>query len=167
MHPASDIRSDALPVTGRGLVRDDWIDYNGHMNVAYYVLAFDQGTDGLLDLFGLDADYRDRTAHSTFALEMHVTYKREIGRAEPYLITSRVLDADHKRIHMFHEMHHATEGWLAASNEVITMHIDLTRRRSRAFPPEVQARVDAMKAAHAKLPRPAAAGHTIAIGRTD
>lgn len=153
----------ALPVTSQGLVRDDWIDYNGHMNVAYYVLAFDFGTDGLLDLLGLDADYRTRTAHSTFALEMHVTYSREIGRAEPYLITSRVLDADHKRIHMFHEMRHTRDGWLAASNEVITMHIDMQRRRSKAFPADVQARVDAMKAAHASLPRPPAAGSTIMI----
>lgn len=153
------------PVTAQGWVRDDWIDYNGHMNVAYYVLAFDQGTDGLLDLLGLDAAYRSVTAHSTFALEMHVSYVREIGRAEPYLITSRVLDADHKRIHMFHEMRHAREGWLAASNEVITMHIDMTRRRSRAFPVEVQARVDTMRTAHACLPRPATAGRTIAIRR--
>lgn len=151
------------PVTAQGWVRDDWIDYNGHMNVAYYVLAFDQGTDGLLDLLGLDADYRARTAHSTFALEMHVTYSREIGRAEPYLITSRMLDADHKRIHMFHEMRHARDGWLAASNEVITMHIDMQRRRSKAFPADVQARVDSMKAAHAGLPLPPAAGHRIGI----
>lgn len=161
--PASNLPS--LPVTSQGLVRDEWIDYNGHMNVAYYVLAFDLGTDGLLDLLGLDAAYRSRTGHSTFALEMHVSYTREIGRAEPYLITSRILDADHKRIHMFHEMHHAREGWLAASNEVITMHIDMQRRRSRAFPSEVQARVDAMRLAHAGLPRPTAAGSTIMIRR--
>lgn len=155
----------ALLVTHQGSVLPDWIDYNGHMNVAYYVLAFDHATDGLLDALQMDAAYRARSGRSNFVLEMHVTYDREIDLNAPFVVTTRVLDADIKRIHLFHEMRHAHEGWLAASNELITMHIDLARRRSAAFPPDVQASLDALKRTHAALPRPLGAGRTIGIRR--
>lgn len=155
----------ALPVTHRGSVLPEWIDYNGHMNVAYYVLAFDHATDGLLDALRMDAAYREQSGRSNFVLEMHVTYDREIDRDAPFVITTQILDADVKRIHLVHEMRHAREGWLAASNELITMHIDLARRRSAAFPAEVQAALDALKREHAPLPRPPGAGRTIGIRR--
>ncbi len=155
----------ALPVTHRGNVLPEWIDYNGHMNVAYYVLAFDHATDGLLDALHMDAAYRKESGRSNFVLEMHVTYDREIDQNAPFVITTQVLDADVKRIHLVHEMRHARDGWLAASNELITMHIDLARRRSAAFPTEVQTALDALKRAHAGLPRPPGAGRTIGIRR--
>ena len=151
-------------VSAEGCVRPEWIDYNGHMNVAYYVLAFDQGTDRFLAALGLDAAYLDKGG-STFALEMHVTYDRELRPEAPYRVHSRIIDADHKRIHLFHEMVHAEEGWLAATNEVITMHIDMTTRRSAAFPPAIQTRIDAMKATQADLARPDGVGRVIRIRR--
>ena len=156
------------PETGftlRGRVRGDWIDYNGHMNVAYYVLAFDQATDAFLDVLGLDADYRARCHHTTFVLEMHVNYVREIDRDQPYMVATRVLDADHKRVHLFHEMRHASEGWLAATNELMVMHIDMEARRGADFPPDVAARAEAWLAAQRTLPWPEQAGSVIGIRR--
>ena len=153
------------PRVCQGRVRSEWIDYNGHMNVAYYVLAFDEATDRFQDVLGLDANYRQTSGSSTFALEMHVNYVREIHQDAPYLITTRMLDADHKRIHLFHEMWHSDEGWLAATNEVLTMHIDLEARRSIAFPQAVQQHINRTLASHSVWPRPEQAGRNIGIRR--
>jgi len=162
----TDDRCPAEPLeTARGDVPAEWIDYNGHTNVAYYVLAFDQGTDRFLGTLGMDPDYPRREGGSTFALEMHVTYDRELKLDDPYVVHTQLIDADTKRIHMHHTMRHATEGWLAATNEVITMHVDMAQRRSAPFPPHIQPRVDAIKAAHASLPRPDALGSVIGIRR--
>lgn len=162
----TDDRCPAEPLeTARGDVPAEWIDYNGHMNVAYYVLAFDQGTDRFLGTLGMDPDYPRREGGSTFALEMHVTYDRELKQGDPYVVYTQLIDADAKRIHMHHTMRHATEGWLAATNEVITMHIDMGQRRSAPFPAHIQPRVDALRSAHATLPRPATLGRLIGIRR--
>lgn len=162
----TDDRCPAEPLeTARGDVPAEWIDYNGHMNVAYYVLAFDQGTDRFLGTLGMDPDYPRREGGSTFALEMHVTYDRELKQGDPYVVHTQLIDADAKRIHMHHTMRHATEGWLAATNEVITMHIDMGQRRSAPFPAHIQPRVDALRSAHATLPRPATLGRLIGIRR--
>lgn len=144
-------------------VRDAWIDFNGHMNVGYYVVAFDEVSVEVLARLGLDETYRQTRQASTFALETHATYERELPPGAPYIVKTQLLDADHKRLHLFHEMFHAEEGWLAATNEVITMHIDMTQRRSAPFPPDVQEKIDALKAAHAGLPWPARQGRVIGI----
>lgn len=155
---------DTLALTAKGRIRPEWIDYNGHMNVAYYVLAFDEGTDRFLADMGLDADYL-RAGGSTFALEMHVTYDRELQLDAPYEVRTQLVDADTKRLHLFHRMFHAEEGWLAATNEVITMHIDMATRRSAPFPAVIQDSVDRMLTAHAKIPRPDGLGRVIGIRR--
>ncbi len=64
-------------------VRPEWIDYNGHMNVAYYVLAFDLATDSFFDFLGLDEAYRETSGNSTFAVEAHITYQRELAEGDP------------------------------------------------------------------------------------
>ena len=96
-------------------VLPEWIDYNGHLNVAYYVLAFDHSTDALLDYMGFDAAYRQASNCSTFALEAHVSWLRELSEGEPMRFTQHLLDFDHKRFHHFHSMYHGTEGCLAAT----------------------------------------------------
>lgn len=152
------------PESARGRIRPDWIDYNGHMNVAYYVLAFDEGTDRFLATLGLDADYLG-AGGSTFALEMHVTYDRELRVDQPYVVRTQLVDADAKRLHLFHRMFHAEEGWLAATNEVFTMHIDMTSRRSAPFPPHIRERVDRTLVAHRAFPRPDGLGRVIGVRR--
>lgn len=142
-----------------------WIDYNGHMNLAYYVLAFDHATDAMFDYLDLGIAYRNRTRKSLFVLEAHVTYDRELAEGDPLRVTTQILDCDAKRIHYFHRMFHATEGFQAATNELIGMHIDFADRRSTPMPPEAQARVQAVMEAHAHLPRPAEAGRVIGIRR--
>jgi acyl-CoA thioester hydrolase len=141
----------------------DWVDYNGHMNVAYYVLVFDRGTDWVLDRLGLDEAYRQRTGCSVFVAEAHVTYEREVMAGERVTVSSRILDFDGKRLILFHDMADAETGRRVATNEVLCLHVDLNYRRATAFPePAARAIGDAL-ALHRRLPRPAAAGRAIGI----
>ena len=147
----------------RATVSPDWIDYNGHMNVAFYVLAFDKATDVLFDALGLGVDYVKATNHSSFALEAHIAYERELKLDDPLVVSSLIVAVDRKRVHLFQEMFHATENYRAATFESIGLHVDLGARRSAVFPPELQARLDAAAANHAGLPRPASLGRGISM----
>ncbi len=149
----------------RGRVLPEWIDYNGHMNVAYYVLAFDHATDRLLDHIGLDAATRDRGQGSVFTLELHVSYLRELMEGMPIRATTRLLDADAKRIHYFQSLYHAEEGYLAATCEQILLYMDMNTRRSAAMPAEILAGLEVMLQEHRQLPRPEQAGRVIGIRR--
>lgn len=154
------------PLEGfRGKIKPEWIDFNGHMNVGYYVVAFDLGSMAFLDAVGMGYTYPERRGGSTFGLEMHITYDREIHQDDPYVIHTRVLDCDRKRIHMYHEMRHGTEGWLASTNEIITMHIDMETRRSAPFPDDIMTTLNRIKEAHSGLPIPSGVGRKIGIRR--
>jgi acyl-CoA thioester hydrolase len=147
----------------RETVRPEWIDYNGHMNVAYYVLAFDHATDLFLDYVGLDEAYRRRTGGSTFAAEAHVTYQREVAEGDPLEVTTRLLGYDDKRIHYIHHMYHAEERFLAATSEWLTLHVDLRRRKVSAMPETIRCRLSEIFAVHGSLPVPAEAGRVIRL----
>lgn len=147
----------------RERVRADWIDYNGHMNVAYYVLAFDHATDAFLDAVGLDAAHREATGGSTFAVDSHVTYEREVAEGDPLRITTQLLAFDAKRLHFFHRMYHADDGYLAATSEWLNLYVDLNTRRVSAMPEAIQATLRAMRNAHATLGWPEQAGRAIRV----
>ena len=118
-------------------VRPEWIDYNGHMNVAFYVLAFDHATDAMLEFLKLTHDYKTKANTTTFVADMNVTYVQEVHEGDPLRFTTRILNCDKKRIHFWHEMYHATEGYLAATNELPSLHIYLTNRRVVPMAPEI------------------------------
>ena len=143
----------------------EWTDQNGHMNVAYYVLAFDRATDTLFNELGIGWSYLERERRSTFTLAMNIDYVGEVFAGDSVRIESRLLDFDHKRIHYFHKMYHATKAYLAATNEVLSMHIDMVTRRSAPFPPDIQARLANMKSEHAATPVPPQVGRTLGIRR--
>ncbi len=145
----------------------DWIDYNGHMNVAYYVLAFDYSTDALMDYLGLDSDYRERTQNSAFVLEGHITYDQELVQDDPIHCTTQLLDYDAKRIHYFQQMYHSEKGFLAATNELILLHMDMSQRRSAPMPTSTLEQLEAVMAAHKQLPKPPQVGRVIGIRRRE
>jgi len=147
----------------RGSIRPEWIDYNGHMNVAYYVLVFDRGTDALLDYLGMDNAYRARTGCSTYVLESHITYERELKEGDAYRVTSQLLDFDAKRLHYFEHLYQEPEGTLAATTEIMLMHMDVTTVRSMPMPESVRDRVASVMEAHIRLPRPTQVGRVIGI----
>ncbi len=145
----------------RGTVLPEWIDYNGHMNVAFYILAFDHATDAFFDFLGLDRDYRERSGHSTFAVEGHVTYQREVMEGDPLRFTTQLLGYDEKRLHFLHHMFHADEGFLAATVEWLSLHVDLARRRVAPMPPEIGERVAEVWESHRSLAVPEVVGKVI------
>lgn len=146
-------------------VREEWIDYNGHMNMAYYNLVFDKAVDALFARLGISEDYVTREQASVFTAEIHVTYARELALGDPIGVTCQLLDFDPKRLHLFLEMHHGEEGYLAATMEQMGIHVSMTTRRAAAMPDWAIARLSALKAAHAALPRPAQVGRVIGIPR--
>ena len=147
-------------------VASEWIDYNGHMNMAYYNVAFDQyGVDYLLAQLGLGLDYVRQTNASTFTLEQHVTYLRELKLGDPILITCQLLDYDSKRLHCFLNMYHADEDFLAATSEQLLMHVNLEIRRSSVLPNAAIDNLAAMMLRHQELAKPPQAGHVIGIQR--
>lgn len=149
----------------RDTVRPEWIDYNGHMNVAYYVLVFDRATDVWFEHLGLGEAYRTRSGSSIFALELHVLYLAELKQGDPLRVTTQLLDHDEKRLHFFHRMYHAERGTLSACLEIVVMNVGLSSRKAEPFPPEVQAQIAAVAQAHAALPRPPEAGRVIGLKR--
>src|SRR3546814_554117 len=146
----------------RAVVLPEWIDYNGHMNVDYYLLAFDQATDLFFDHLGLGAAHRAATGGSTFAGDIHLTYRRELREGDPLRVTSQLLGFDEKRLRFFQHMYHAEEGFLAATMESLGLYVDLARRRVAPFPAAIRERLAAVFAADRDLPLPPEAGRTIA-----
>lgn len=146
-------------------VHPDWIDYNGHMNLAYYMLAFDHATDAFFDLVGLGVNYVKAEAGSTFTLEAHITYDRELMVDAPLRVDTQLLAHDAKRLHYMHFMYHAEEGYLASTNELVSLHVSMETRRSAPMPGSVLARLDEIAVLHDTLTRPEQAGRVISIVR--
>ena len=149
----------------RAVVRPEWVDPNGHMNVGYYVVAFDHATDTLAEQLGVAWPYVEHRLGMTFILEAHATFERELRGGDPLRVTTQILDCDEKRVQLFHAMYHAEAGFLAATNELLMMHVDYRTRRAAPWPAETFRRLEAMAAAHAILARPDRAGRAIAIRR--
>jgi acyl-CoA thioester hydrolase len=147
----------------QGEVLPAWIDANGHMNLAYYVMLFDYATDMLFDALDIGLRYKDRTGNGTFAVETHILYERELLLGERVHVSTQILGADAKRLHLAHEMMTGAGGERAAAQELMYLHIDLSKRRVAAFPDDAWQRIRAAAAAHAALPRPAWTGRRIAM----
>src|SRR5215469_10252274 len=146
-----------------GEVLPEWIDVNGHMNLAYYVVLFDQATDLLYDALGVGQAYREATGNSTFTAESHTLYEREVRVGERVRVVPHLLGVDSKRLHYFHEMFHAEGGHRAAAQELMALHIDLKIRRVSPFPPNVLARIQTAVRARGERSMPAGVGRRIAM----
>ena len=144
-------------------IEPHWIDYNGHLNMAYYNVMFDRAIDELWLVLGIGPDYKKSRNNSTFTAECHVRYLREIHLGDPVQISIFLLGADEKRLHTFEEMRHATEGWLSATSENMTMHVDMGLRKTAPFPGDVRATIDRIVEAHARVPRPEGVGRSVAM----
>ena len=140
-----------------------WIDYNGHLNMAYYHVMFDRAVEEAFHLLDLGADYAGERGGTTFAAECHVQYRREVKPDAPVRITIQLVDYDEKRIHLYMEMRHANEGWLAATSENMILHVDVASRKVAPFPTDIIENIATMKQAHAGLPRPDALGRSMGI----
>lgn len=147
----------------RDVVRPAWIDHNQHMNMGYYMVVFDFATDTFFDFVGLDRAHRERANITTFSLEGHITYQREVGLNDPLRFTTRLIDFDAKRIHYLHEMYHGEDGYLASTNELMSLHVSRESRRSAPMAPQILDRLAEIKAAHDTLPPSPYVGRVIGL----
>jgi acyl-CoA thioester hydrolase len=125
----------------RDRVRSEWIDENQHMNLGYYVVAFDWATDMWFDHMGFDETHRQTHGVTSFALECHVCHLRELRVGDPILYTTQLLDFDEKRFHFSHRMWHEEGGYLTATNEIINLHVDWTTRKATPMAPFASASI--------------------------
>jgi len=147
----------------RDRVRPEWIDNNHHMNMGYYVVVFDLATDAWLAWVGLDEAHRRAHHVTTFCLEAHVTYHREVREGDPLRFTTRLLAFDAKRIHYFHEMYHAEAGYLASTNELMSLHVSQETRRAAPMAPAILERLARIQKAHDALPRAPQVGRIMGL----
>lgn len=146
-------------------VQPEWIDYNGHTNMAYYVVMFDKATDVLFDALGVGQAYRRDADHSMYALESHVTYARETKLGDRVRISAQLIDGDAKRFHFFLRMTMADGGEQVATFEMVVLHVAMANPKATPFPAAIQARLDAMLAAHRALPLPPEVGRKVGLKR--
>jgi len=133
------------------VVKPEWIDDNGHMNMGYYLVVFDIASTPFFHFVGLTPDYRRAQDSTTFAAESHILFQREVREGNRLRFQTRLLDFDAKRLHFAQRMYHADEGYLASSMESMSIHVDRAKRRVAPFTAEIQARLAIIKAAHDKL----------------
>jgi carnitine 3-dehydrogenase len=146
------------------IVQPDWVDYNNHMTESRYLQVFGDASDAFLRLIGADAAY-NASGFSYYTVETHLRHLREVAGLEPLACATQLLDADEKRLHLFHELRHGRDDRLLATGEHMLLHVDT--RASAAVPAAapVRAKLEEIRAAQAALPRPEAAGWRIAMTR--
>ena len=148
-------------------VEDAWIDYNDHVNMAYYNLMFDQSSGAAIDILNLGEAYRRVEGKTLVTAEAHVTYIRELKAGSTVRASFRLLDADAKSLHVYQELFHS-EGWLSATSESLLLHVDLKPSggpKVVRFSPDILEDVQTMLRYHRSLPRTKYMGKTIGIRR--
>ncbi|OWU84805.1 thioesterase [Oceanicola sp. 22II-s10i] len=144
-------------------LKPEWIDHNGHLNMAYYVVLFDWGVDEVQEVFGLGVPYSDADhPFTTFSAEFRIRYVRELPPGSTVYSIFRLLDVGPKAYHFCQELYHE-DGWLSATGEGISLHVDRTGPKVVPYPPEVLAKMEAMLAEHSKDPVPDWVGRPMGI----
>ncbi|MCR1770259.1 thioesterase family protein [Burkholderia glumae] len=151
------------PTLHRDVVRAEWVDYNGHLRDAFYLLIFSFATDALIERIGLDGAARLARQRSVYTLEAHVSYLREIRLGTAVRVDARVLAVDAKRVHLYLEMFADGCGGAVAASEQMLMHIDTRVSRGAPFDADVAARLAGLVAAQRNRPAPAHAGRVIGL----
>lgn len=145
-------------------IEEGWIDFNNHLNMGYYTVLFDRAADQAFESLGFGPDYVASRNHTTFAAEFHIRYLRELKLGDRVRASFWLIEHDDKKFHGFQELYHE-DGWLAATGEGMTLHVDLSGPRVVPMPEDIHARIEAMAAEHAKLPRPEGVGAQIGLRR--
>jgi acyl-CoA thioester hydrolase len=137
----------------RDTVKPEWVDYNGHLRDAFYMLIYSLATDAFMDRIGLDDAGRRARQRTLYTLEAHISYLREIKEGAPVRVDARIIAHDKKRIHMYLEMFEGEgEGAHAVSAcEQMLMHIDTSGEpKGASFDEDVAARIAAHPSIDAK-----------------
>ncbi len=147
-------------------VKPEWIDYNGHMNMGFYLVAFDYiATDQFYDSMDIGVAHKRALGKTTFTLGANIDYLREVHEGDGLRFTSQLVDYDHKRLHYIHCLYHRDDGYLAATNECLGMYIDLETRRSTSFNESQMARFQQELERGKQFPVPGEFGRKLGIRR--
>ena len=146
-------------------VRAEWTDYNGHLNMAYYGVLFDNALDVALAPLGLGPEVARKTGASVFTAQAQVHYLRELHAGDRVIVETRLIGHDAKRLHYVQTMRRVGADEPAAVTENLILHVDLNSRRVAPFAPEVLARIADAVAAHADLPLPQQVGRRVGLRR--
>lgn len=160
--PKIDMNASPLTLPPREVI-SDWLDINDHMNVAYYVLVFDEALDAAWEGIGLGDDYVREHNCSGFVLESHLCYLKEVRLGDKLRLTYQMLDVDDKRMHYIMQMFNEADGYLAATSEQVSIHINLDKRRACPYPKNIYDNLCALLKSHKHLPIPAQVGKSIQI----
>ena len=144
-------------------IQPDWVDYNGHLRDAFYLLIFSYATDALMDTLGLDSENREASGHSLFTLELHLNYLHEVKLGAEVEVHTQLIAYDAKRLHLYHSLHRVGDDKELAGNEQMLLHVDLAGPQATLFTEATLQRLAAISAAQAELPRPALLGRVIGL----
>ncbi|SDZ76403.1 thioesterase family protein [Rubrimonas cliftonensis] len=142
----------------RRAVPDDWLDYNGHLNEGFYVVAFSHASDLWMDAIGLDDAGRMRWSRSMFTVEAHVRYLAEVPAAAEISVATWIIGADDKRALAFSALYAGGAAAPAATHEALYLCVNTVTRRAGVWPAPVRAALDAMIETHRATPMPEGAG---------
>ncbi len=143
-------------------VEEQWLDFNGHLNMAFYNVLFDRGVDQIFEQLGFGPEYRTRTGNTTFSAEFHLCYLRELHLGDQVTASFQLLDHDAKSFHFYQKLTHS-DGWVSATGEGIGLHIDQSGPKVAPMPDDILARFQSLKTAHNTLPRPDRVGRVMGI----
>ncbi|MCX7077884.1 MAG: thioesterase family protein [Pseudomonas sp.] len=141
----------------------DWVDYNGHLRDAFYLLIFSYATDALMDQLGMDSNNREASGNSLFTLELHLNYLHEVKLGADVEVHTQIIGHDRKRLHLYHSLHLVGEEQELAGNEQMLLHVDLAGPRSAPFSEPVLEKLLAITALQVDLPKPAYIGRVIGL----
>ena len=117
-------------ISYRTAVLEEWVDYNGHLRDAFYLLIFSYATDGFMERIGVDPQ---RDNHSLFTLECHLNFLHEVKLGTEVQVRTRVLAHDRKRVQMYHTLHRLGDDKVLAASEQMLLHVDLQGPKSAVF----------------------------------
>ena len=147
-------------------ILEEWVDYNGHLRDAFYLLIFSYATDALMDRLGLDSQNREACGHSLFTLEVHLNYLHEVKLGAQVEVRTQLIGFDKKRLHLYHSLHLTGEAQTLAGNEQMLLHVDLSGPHSAPFSEHTLALLHAIEAQQGDLPKPDYAGRVIGLPNT-
>ena len=163
---SSEGENQNLIICPEEIVKDEWIDFNGHLNMAFYNVLFDKGVDFFYDRIGVGEEYTRSGVGSVFTLEVHLQYLQELNLHDRVRVHLQLLDFDEKRLHFFEYMYHAEKGYLAATSEQMAIHVDMKTRKSAPFSAEALGKLKGLLESHGLVQRPEAAGKSIGLKKS-
>jgi len=149
--------------TYRTPIQKDWVDYNGHLRDAYYLLIFSYATDALMERIGLDADSRGHSGNSLFTLEAHINYLHEVKLSTEVWVQTQIIGFDHKRLQIYHSLHRKESDEALAASEQMLLHVDLAGPKSTPFGDRTLQALEQMIEQQRNLPKPKHPSRTIRL----